>query len=37
MAAPYSDTRRGTMVFDEASRFVDDPHGVERAAWDGLR
>ena len=33
----YSLARRETMVFDDASAVVADPHSEERAAWDGRR
>lgn len=32
----YDDARRATMVFDTASRVVDDPDGDERLLWDGV-
>lgn len=33
----YDLDRRPTMRFDTVSGVVDDPDGVERSAWDGLR
>lgn len=32
--APYNESSRPTMVFDENSAVTDDPHAENRAAWD---
>lgn len=35
--APYDTARRGTMVFDTTTAFVDDPYGEVRQALDAIR
>ncbi|MCZ6855849.1 MAG: carboxylesterase family protein [Gammaproteobacteria bacterium] len=35
--APYASQSRATMRFAEPSELIDDPDGLERAAWEGIR